>query len=220
MYRRHIRARCRIFLRKARTFIYQRVLHADDPPHKLALGGAIGVFVALTPTVGIQMAENVFLAWLLRANKAIGVPIVWVTNPATMMPIYYGCYVIGRTILGVKAVHQHWWRELSRPPSGWWASVSFYWSRLMEIAVPLWLGCVVVGLVLAYPTYYLLYYGIRTYRLRRWGQLTPPRGREAVEPAAGVTVPAVSALIGFPALEATGFESSGPADVRPAPPAV
>ncbi len=177
-----------MFLRTARTFTYRRVLHADDPPHKLALGGAIGMFVALTPTVGFQMAENVFLAWLLRANKAIGVPIVWITNPATMVPIYYFCYVIGRTILGVKAVHHHWWQQFSHPPAGWWDGVAFYWTRLMEIAVPLWVGCVAVGLVLACLTYYLLYYSICVYRMRRWGQLVPPSAHErrmepALEPA-------------------------------------
>ncbi|MCU0960962.1 MAG: DUF2062 domain-containing protein [Pirellulaceae bacterium] len=214
MYRRHVRARFRIYLRNARAFIYQRVLHADDPPHELALGGAIGMFVAFTPTVGFQMVENVFLAWLLRANKAIGVPIVWITNPATMVPIYYCCYVVGRTMLGSKAVHHRWWQELSHPPAGWWAGISFYWSRLMEIAVPLWLGCVVVGILLAYPTYYLLYYGICTYRMRRWGQLIPPVGRRHAHERAGGS--SGSSQAG--ALESTGAELSAQTDARVRPP--
>ena len=174
MYRRHIRARLRWYVRRTRKFVYHNVLHADDPPHRLALGAAIGMFVAFTPAVGFQMMINFFLAWLLRANKMIGLPIVWITNPATLVPIYYSCYVVGRTMLGWEAVHRDWWARLAQPPPGWWATVAFYWSRLIEIAAPLWLGCSVIGLLLAYPTYYGLYYIVRNYRLRKWGQLLPP----------------------------------------------
>jgi len=181
MYRRHIRARFRLYLRRARKFIYHNVLHADDPPHRLALGAAIGVFVAFTPTVGLQMMITVFLAWLLRANKVIGLPVVWISNPATLVPMYYSCYVVGRSMLGWEPVADDWWSHLAHPPPGWWATVTFYWSRLVEIAAPLWLGGVVVGLLLAYPTYYGLYYLIRTYRLKRWGQLLPPSYERAQE---------------------------------------
>ncbi len=185
MYRRHIRTRFRIFLRRARGFLYHSVLHADDPPHQLALGAAIGVFVAFTPTVGFQMMINVFLSWLLKANKVIGLPLVWISNPATLVPMYYSCYVVGRSMLGWEPVHQHWWSRLAQPPPGWWAAIAFYWSRLVEIAAPLWLGGTVIGLLLAYPTYYVLYYLIRKYRLRRWGQLLPPSRRHTPE-ASGV----------------------------------
>jgi uncharacterized protein (DUF2062 family) len=132
------------------------------------------MFVTFTPTVGFQMMINVFLAWLLRANKAIGLPIVWISNPATIVPIYYTCYVLGRFMLGWERVPPHWWVELGHPTPGWWPAIGFYWSRLLEIAAPLWLGSIVIGLLLAYPTYYSLYYIIRTYRLKRWGQLSPP----------------------------------------------
>jgi uncharacterized protein (DUF2062 family) len=140
----------------------------------LALGAAIGVFVAFTPTVGFQMVITVFLAWLLKANKAVGLPIVWISNPATMVPIYYSCYYVGRSMLGWEPVGEQWWRRFSNPPPGWWPTISSYWSWLMEIATPLWLGSVVIGLLLAYPTYYLLFHIIRVYRIRRWGEIVPP----------------------------------------------
>ena len=175
MYRRHIRARYRFCSYRVRSFVYHKILHADDPPHRLALGAAIGVFIAFTPTVGFQMMINVFLSWLLKANKVIGLPIVWISNPATLVPIYYSGYVVGRNMLGWEAVSEGWWSRLAQPPPGWWPAIAFYWSRLMEIAVPLWLGSVVIGILLAYPTYYVLYYLVRTYRLRRWGQLWPPK---------------------------------------------
>jgi uncharacterized protein (DUF2062 family) len=167
MYRRHVRARCRLYAQYVRRFVVHDVLHADDPPHRLALGAAIGVFVTFTPTIGLQMILVVFLSWLLGANKIVGLPVVWLSNPATFVPMYYSCYVIGRSVLGRPEVGDAWWSRLSDPPDHWWPTVTFYWSHLLEIASPLWVGCIMVGFLLAYFTYYVVHQSIVTYRARR-----------------------------------------------------
>ena len=43
--RRQLRIRIRVIGRRVRRFVYHHLLHADDPPHRLALGVGIGVFV-------------------------------------------------------------------------------------------------------------------------------------------------------------------------------
>ena len=169
-----VTSRLRTVWRKLRHVVLHLLLHADDPPGRLALGAAIGVFVTFTPTFGIQMLLVVFAAWLLRANKTVGLPIVWISNPATLILIYYPCYFVGRSLLGRESIGQQWWVELGQPPAGWLPSFEFYSARFVEIAGPLCLGCFVVATCMAIPTYYLVYYAIRTYRLRRWGQLTRP----------------------------------------------
>jgi uncharacterized protein (DUF2062 family) len=180
---RGIRLRCRLLSRRVRTFILHNVLHADDPPHRLALGAAIGTFVALTPTIGLQTVLVILLAWLLRANKTIGLPLVWISNPATIVPVYYPQYLLGRMLLGEPGVGIEWWAQLQNPPAGWTEALSFYWARMLEIAVPLWLGCLVVSSAIAAATYYFVYSSVRWYRLRRWGQLLPPsRSPEANAP--------------------------------------
>lgn len=175
MYRRHIRARARLLARNSRRFILHNVLHADDPPEQLARGVAIGVFVTFTPTIGLQTILVLFLAWLLRANKIVGLPIVWVTNPVTFVPIYFPCYVIGSMMLGHRPVSLDWWKQLGQPPDeGMWDMFKFYWDRLETIAAPLWIGCIVVATVLALLSYFMAFHTIRGYRLRRWGRLMPP----------------------------------------------
>ena len=150
-----------------RHFVYHSLLHADDPPRPLALGMAIGMFVAFTPTFGVQMVLAGFLCWLLRANKAVGIAVVWISNPGTMLPIYWYCYRIGCAVLALDPIGSPWWTELATPPDGWWPAVKFYWSRFIEIAGPLWLGSLVVGAVCAYVTYYVVLHMIRYYRSRR-----------------------------------------------------
>jgi len=171
---RHLRARIRLIKRRVRRFVFHTVLHADDPPHRLAMGLAIGMFITFTPTVGFQMALVVFFAWLLRANKVVGVPLVWISNPATIAPIFYLCYRLGRFVLRRDAVDDQWWAELSHPTGPWWSQVTFYWQRLSEIAAPLCFGSLVVATIIGYVTYYISYYAIYGYRMKRWGQPMPP----------------------------------------------
>lgn len=160
--------------RLLRDFVLHSVLHADDPPHRLALGIAIGLFVTFTPTVGFQTVIVIFLAWLFNANKVVGVPLVWITNPVTIVPIFYTCYRVGRLALRQPGVGFGWWTQLTQPPEGWWDGVAFYSQRFAQIAAPLWLGSIFVGFLLATAAYYISYYAIYGYRMKRWGQLLPP----------------------------------------------
>ena len=110
---RFLRSWYRRHRQQLRQFVYHNLLHADDPPHPLALGVAVGMFVAFTPTVGVQMVLAGFLSWLLRANKAVSIAVVWISNPGTMVPIYWYCYRIGCAILALDPIGRPWWAKLS-----------------------------------------------------------------------------------------------------------
>lgn len=184
MFRRHILARYRLYSRRTRRYVLHNILHADDPPHKLALGIALAMFVTFTPTVGFQMVLVFFLAWLLRANKAVGVPLVWLSNPVTIPPIFFGCYWVGAIVMGTELNDFAWFQTLAaEQPPGWWAKVTYYIEKLMEIAAPLWLGSVIVATALAIPTYYICYRSICWYRIKRWGNLVPPSAAESQAPS-------------------------------------
>lgn len=145
----------------------KNVLHADDPPHRLALGVAISLFVTFTPTIGFQTALVIGLAWLLGANKLVGLPLVWISNPATFVPIYYPSYRIGRWLLGGTPVSWKWWRELAHPPLSGGEAFRFYWSRMLEIIEPLSVGCLVVATPVALISYVVSYQLVVKYRRLR-----------------------------------------------------
>lgn len=113
------------------------------------------------------MVMVVASAWLLRANKVVGLPLVWVSNPATFVPIFYPCYLIGRTILGWPGVGKEWWGGLTDPPEGFLEGCEFYWSRVLEIFTPLMLGCLAVALPLAIVSYLVTRTVIERYRANR-----------------------------------------------------
>jgi uncharacterized protein (DUF2062 family) len=157
---------------RLRRFLLHNVLHADDTPHAIALGVGVATLVAFLPLVGFQTVIAIAIAALLRANKAVCVPIVWITNPATMVPIYYGCFALGRMIIPAPGASTE--KEVDKlaelaagasvfEPAFWIGMFRF----LAGLGIELWVGCLVVGAVFGTVSYFLARWGVSTYRERR-----------------------------------------------------
>jgi hypothetical protein len=96
---------------------------------------ALGIFCAFIPVPFQMLIAAVFAIWI-RVNILVAVPMVWISNPVTMGPMYYFCYLIGVEILG----HEQ---------QGFHFELSFKWllDGLAEFWQPFLLGCLVVGLI-------------------------------------------------------------------------
>ncbi len=145
------------------SFFVNRVLHVHDTPHRIAMGVAIGIFVAWTPTVGFQMPLVIALAWLLGANKLVGVPFVWISSPLTFVPIYLPSYYVGRWILHSDVPPPDFGR-LANVTGDWLDWGSTWWSVTWHAFLPLWVGSLLIALTLAVPTYFLTHYAVVNYR--------------------------------------------------------
>lgn len=148
-----------------RFFIY-RIFSLNDTPHRIALGVAIGIFITWTPTIGIQMVLTVALSWLLGANKLVGAPFVWISNPATIFPIYgpnywVGCKVLGSDFRGLTALE-----NAITFNGGFIDRIQAWFEATQAIFWELWVGSLIVGLVLAIITYFAMYRMIVVYRRR------------------------------------------------------
>jgi uncharacterized protein len=156
---------------RARHFVYHNILHADDSPHRLALGVGIGMWIALLPLVGVQMVVSAILCHPVKGNKVVAMAMAWVSNPITLVPIFLPCYWLGCWILGLDAIPYEDFVAIFFPPEGggWMARVQATWSAMMGIFGPLWLGCLIVATAVAIPTYFVAERGITWYRLRRYG---------------------------------------------------
>lgn len=78
----------------------ERVRTLQGDPHYIAVGMAIGVFVAITPTIPFHTAIALALAFMLRGSKPAAAIAVWVSNPVTIPIFYLGSYKVGNYILG------------------------------------------------------------------------------------------------------------------------
>ncbi|MDZ7758726.1 MAG: DUF2062 domain-containing protein [Desulfovermiculus sp.] len=64
----------------------------------VARGIGIGLFVGLTPTVGAQTLLLVTGCLVLRGNLLTAYATSWISNPFTMMPLYWFFHTLGRTL--------------------------------------------------------------------------------------------------------------------------
>jgi uncharacterized protein (DUF2062 family) len=143
-------------------------------PEAIALGTAIGVFVAFTPTVGFQMMLGALLATLVGANRPAAMVPAWITNPVTIPPIYTLTYFIGRLFVGGPSVKEVYGRLLELVKSlGELSWLAFYEQlRLMlatgvKVFVPMLIGGCILGAICAAVAYALMLRALRTYRARR-----------------------------------------------------
>ena len=65
------------------------VLRLDDPPWRVALALAIGVFISCTPFYGLQTVLSLAVATIFRLNRAVTVTGTWLNLP-WFAPILYG----------------------------------------------------------------------------------------------------------------------------------
>jgi uncharacterized protein (DUF2062 family) len=81
-------------------YFYHRFIRLHGSAEEIAWGSAVGLFVAMTPTMGLQMGLAVAIAAFFKINKVAAAATVWVTNPATAPVIYWITYQLGAQLLG------------------------------------------------------------------------------------------------------------------------
>lgn len=141
------------------------VLSQDDTPHHIALGTAIGVFVGLTPTPGVQMLLVLAIYYLCRPlftfNRPAGLAAVYISNPLTAVPFTWISYQIGRLFVGGDLTRDEIAAFLGHNDAGWWQAV-------MAIAVDLGWAYLIGSLIFAagagLTTYPAMHYLLHLFR--------------------------------------------------------
>jgi len=105
---------------------------------------ALGVFCAFIP-VPFQMLIAAIGAIWFRVNILVAVPMVWISNPFTMGPMYYFCYLVGAELLG-------------QEPGGFDFEPSIDWlvNGLTAIWQPFLLGCFTIGAIVSTASFLLI----------------------------------------------------------------
>ena len=139
--------------------LYERFVRIRGQPREIALGFALGVFVGLTPTMGIQMPIAVFLAAIIKWSKISAAFGVWITNPITAPFIYAATYFVGANLLGLETA-----MNLSEELN--WDLIKDMLSNAPLIFGALTVGGILLGLPLAVLGYYLAFAAVNQYQQR------------------------------------------------------
>ena len=136
--------------------IYERFLKIRGRPREIALGFALGIFIGMTPTMGIQIPIAVFFAAMLKWSKISAAFGVWITNPFTSPFIYGFTYIVGAKLLGLKVT-------MTMPEDFTWSIVREMLKNAPAIFGALTIGGILIGLPLAVLSYYLSFAAINKY---------------------------------------------------------
>lgn len=136
---------------------YFRFLKIRGNPREIALGFALGVFVGMTPFMGLHTAIAVPLAALFKWNKFSAALAVWISNPLSAPAIYGITYYTGAKVLFIQDAY--------KLPAEFSIDALFYTLRSApEIIGILTVGGIVIGLPLAALGYYFSLKAILEYR--------------------------------------------------------
>lgn len=128
---------------------------------------AIGLFNAFIP-VPFQMWLSAFAAIVFKVNLPLSVGLVWISNPLTMPPLFYACYLVGEWILG---------------PTGQDFAFELSWdwlvASLSTIGPTFLFGCITVACFAALVSYFAIDWLWRYSVASAWKQRKLMRQRKA-----------------------------------------
>ncbi len=156
----------------------KRLLQLDGTPESIALGTAFGLFIGMTPTVGIQMIIILLVSMVIPINRMAGLLTVYISNPLTVIPIYWLDYWVGLQCLARKGKSfdefKSFWQQMegqAQANAEGWYQVGLELLRSIgnDVLGPLFLGGALVGLVIALPAYPMTIRMVNAYRSQMGG---------------------------------------------------
>ncbi|TAL28600.1 MAG: DUF2062 domain-containing protein [Nitrospirae bacterium] len=129
------------------------ILSLKDSPHRLATAFALGVFIGISPLLGLHTVLGITVAWIFRLNRIVTITGVFVTNPWTIVPIYTFSTWVGAKCLGIKNI----------VPKIDWAHITFssFLHELKPLLLPFVFGTLLVASVSAVIGYFVIYHAVK-----------------------------------------------------------
>ncbi|MEI7864067.1 MAG: DUF2062 domain-containing protein [Chthoniobacterales bacterium] len=127
----------------------------------VAAGVATGLFWAMIP-MPLQMVPAGLTAYFSRCNVPAAITVVWISNPVTWPLMIYWQYRLGVWVLG----------EQAQPVS----SVDAMAGALLDLTLPLLVGCLICGIIVAPVSYVVVALLWRNVAKRWWRRHRPMPG--------------------------------------------
>lgn len=127
-----------------------------DPPHRLALAFAAGVFIAFNPLIGLHTLMAVAIIGAFRLNTVVLFTGAFINNPWTMVPLYAFCLWFGIHITG---------SDIATPDIPWSEiGMAELFTLLKPYLWPFVAGTLAVGTAAAVVSYFLFSWTVKRYR--------------------------------------------------------
>ncbi len=138
------------------TKAYRRFLKIRGNPNEIAFGFALGLFVGMSPFLGLQTAMAIFFAAIFKWNKISAAVGVWISNPVSAPIIYSVTFYIGSYLIGIKGP--------PNPAEEVGFSILNMLLKTPEIIGAMTIGGIVTGVPVSIIGYYLSFTAVSKYQ--------------------------------------------------------
>ena len=146
-----------IKFKRSLKYWYLKIIRIKAPPHSIASGLAVGVFVGCLPIIPFQTIVAVSLAFVFRSNKIAAALGTWVSNPVNVPVFYYGLYLVGKCLVPLETA--------SFDPGH--LALADMLKLGWELVLVMMVGGVIVGIPASIATYFISLRLIQIYHDRR-----------------------------------------------------
>ncbi len=145
--------------------LMRQILLLNDSEHSVALGTTVGVFFGMTPTVGVQMLLIILVAFATKPffyfNRIAALVSVYISNPLTMLPIYWFDYKVGTFIVEGNMTKEEFSKILEfNIFSEWWNTVV---GLFLDVGWPLFWGSLILATTASLITYPTMRYLLKSF---------------------------------------------------------
>ena len=143
---------------RATRYVILRLRRLPDPPHRIARGIFIGVFMSCSPLFGLHFVGTATLAWVFRGNILAALLATFFANPVTLPFIALGSVELGHWLLGgkdtmgfaqISAAFTAAWGDIWANSKALFTTELTQWGGLIgffhEIFLPYLLGGTILG---------------------------------------------------------------------------
>jgi uncharacterized protein (DUF2062 family) len=140
---------------------FRSIFQVNDTPHRIAMAFAFGVFMGVSPLLGLHTVGAFLIAWILGLNRLVAIVGVYITNPWTIVPIYSFCLWVGARLVGIQQIL----------PAVDWRNATFVYllNKVTPLLWPFVVGTLVVGTVSGFLSYFIIYGAVVRFRRIRNG---------------------------------------------------
>lgn len=154
-----------LFIRDNFKRYFFKLINLKDKTYKLALAVALGIFIGFAIPIGFQTIVIIPLSILFRVNVLIAAFSTLISNPLTVIPMYWASLELGKLITKI---------DIS------WDVILYFinnpsWSTLLDIGtdglITYFTGAIIQGILIGLLSYFLVYKVIESYRLKQRNKL-------------------------------------------------
>jgi len=132
------------------------IFSVKDTPKKIAFAFAVGIFIGISPFLGLHTLMAIAFASILRLNKLVTLAGAFVTNPLTIIPIYSFATWMGTKMTG----HENTFSQTNFKE----ITIINIFSILRELILPFFVGTIAFGLIAGVLSYLFVYYIVKRMR--------------------------------------------------------